>query len=223
MIETLLTLRRDTHMKFFQSKHDPKAAGEGWALVVKDWCVKHEKDVPLSKICSKYDALLKKWRDFGPTGKESKKTGNVKPDPNTLDDPILAVITPFFAKSPGTGSDLGQSTDYAVDSSSNEDENDIECDFDSPKPAERPFKRPRGEVASKPADIGEKMESAFALVSESVFTLAKAVSGQAPDTLVTYMQESRQAIVLLQQSIDNSSKIQLAMLEAIQKLANSGS
>ena len=157
MIETLLTLCLDTHMNFLERKHDPKAAGERWALIVKDWCMKHDKDFPSGNFHSKYQNLLKKWRDFGPTGKESKKTGNVEPDPNTLDDPILAVITPFFAKSPEPGSDLCPIHRPCCRFLSNEDENDIECDFDFPKPTERPFKRPRGEVASKPADIGVKM------------------------------------------------------------------
>src|SRR5690349_9566132 len=32
MVETLLRLRRETHVKYFQSKNNPKAAGDGWAL-----------------------------------------------------------------------------------------------------------------------------------------------------------------------------------------------
>ena len=97
MIETLLKLRRVKYLSYFMSKSNPKAAGEGWSLVVKDWCQHHNRIEPLTKIRSKYDNLLKKWRDFGPgSGKQTKRTGNNQPEPNTLDDPLPALILLFL-------------------------------------------------------------------------------------------------------------------------------
>lgn len=222
MVETLLRLRREQHLRFFQSKHNPKAASEGWANVVKDFCQEHHIIVTLSKIRSKYDALLKKWRDFGPgKGKETKRTGNPKAEPNTLDDPILEIIAPYFAKSPGTGADLGQSTDEVLVAESDEDDANDSDDgrLDSDPSSTGPRKQQKRDGGG---DLGDKMENAFALVSNSVCDLAKAVSGRSSQDMGLFMQQNRDALRSMQQSLDNSTKIQMAMLEVLQKLSNGG-
>ena len=226
MVEILLHLRRVQHLHYFQSTHNPRAASEGWAKVVKDFCQKTNMIVPLQKIRSKYDTLLKKWRDFGPgKGKETKKTGNLKPERGSLDDPILAIISPYFAKSPGTGSDLGQSTDNAnldaikTDIASEDDDTASSSGCDDPHPIVSKKMSKRQKLAADD-DLGTKMENAFAMVSDSVSVLAKAVGGGSSSDFTNYMEENRGAMLSLQNSIDNSTKIQMAMLEVLQKMAS---
>jgi len=209
MIETLLKLRRVKYLSYFMSKSNPKAAGEGWSLVVKDRCQHHNRIEPLTKIRSKYDNLLKKWRDFGPgSGKQTKRTGNNQPEPNTLDDPLLALIAPFFAKSPGTGSDLGQSTDKPPALDDHDDDNGLlDETVDEILPESTPLKRSKTtNVSSDDASVGASMENAFAMVSDSVSNLARAVgeAGGTSTELRSFMQESRQNMASLKESLDNS-------------------
>ena len=217
MTESLLRLRRETHIKYFRSKNNPKAATEGWALVLKDWCLENGMTVPLEKVRSKYDSMLKKWRDHGPTGKESKKTGNFKPDPEK-DDPIIPIITPYFAKSPGTGSDLGQSSDQVPDDvdGPNDDPSDLQDSAAPPSPPAPPAKKPK---LQPPSQLGDQLETGFSMISDGMRDLASAVSGQTTNEMKSFVQESRAAFASLKDSIDNSTRIQMAMLEVLQKIS----
>jgi hypothetical protein len=241
MVEALMEAKFKTYSTYFEHSSNNKKKAEGWCKVSLAINKQFNLVLKVDQVRSKYQNLTKKYRDNAAHGKESTKTGNEPINLCNFKDDEFVLTCPYFAKQPGCGADLGQATDSfshqtSILSTLDEVEDELinkEVTTDVGDNCASVKKKPRlSPVNSDPnSHLGDRMESCVDKMANSITALSNALittqtnsvgndsTSNNNHSLQTMMQKVVETTTQMQESMKVTAKLQAAMLEKLEKLA----
>jgi hypothetical protein len=227
MTETLLRSKFDVFKKYFEDTKRRGQVSEGWIKVTYSINREYGCSKNVEQVKSRYQYLLKKWRDHKPSGKESTRTGNQKPDPSNCKDEEFSIIAEYMARKGGCGTDLGQAIDVqdlpnADESVKGEDVSEV-----VPAPATPgvrvPARSAKGEAYS---ELATSLEIGLLGMADGLKAIASSLSTNTNNEVLQHLRvaekartEDRETLKDMRSFLETSNQVQLAMLKELQKLS----
>ena len=235
MVESLMTAKFQIYRNCFEHTSNNKKKSEGWSKVALAINKQYNLVLSVQQVKTKYHSLNKKYRDNSAYGKESRKTGNNPIDANNCRDDKYILVAPYFAKQPGCGADLGQSTDKfeRQDSSAistlDVEEDDFTTDIEVTESI-CSNKKPCSSPVNATSICGDHIESSIDKMAGSITALSNAIiqsnlfgnetTATSTNTLQAMMQKVVDSTTQMQESMLMTAKLQAAMLEKLEKLTD---
>ena len=198
----------------------------GWIKVTYEINRNHGCRKTVDQVKARFQYLLKKWRDHKPTGAESTKTGNQKPDPLNCKDEEFSIIANYMARKGGHGTDLGQAQDVKTDGNSESDSKREAVSEEGTIPATPSFRTPVKPAKSDPfSELANSLEVGFVSIADGLKAIATSLSSHKSNEVMEHLLEAKKArledrdtLKDMRTFLETSNQVQLAMLQELKKL-----